>query len=93
MFATMFPGFLASFGKRRSRLVVAGGAGVLLLLVWWYVLAGIDADRVASAARVERDLANLTRVTQENAVRSFQSAEQLLRLCKNAMPRRVSGLT
>jgi PAS domain S-box-containing protein len=80
MFATMFPGFLASFGKRRSRLVVAGGAGALLLLVWWYVLAGIDADRVASAARVERDLANLTRVTQENAVRSFQSAEQLLRL-------------
>jgi PAS domain S-box-containing protein len=64
----------------RPHLVVWLLALCLLGLSWGFVLVKIDADRSATLANAERDLANLTRVTQEHALRTFQSAEQLLRL-------------
>ena len=78
--ATKPTDLIPAAGRWRSRAVVCLLALGLLVFTWWFVLAKIDADRAVVAASAERDLANLTRVTQENALRTFQNAEQLLRL-------------
>jgi PAS domain S-box-containing protein len=79
--------FLAGFSKLltqwRARLVVWGFAVGLLGLTWWFALASIEAGRALTVTNAERDLANITRVTQEHAARTFQAAEQLLNLVQS----------
>ncbi len=77
------PGFFRTLAPWRARLVVWGLAIGLLILTWWFALAKIEADRGLTVSGAERDLANITRVTQEHAARTVQVAEQLLRLIQS----------
>ena len=54
-------------------------AAVLLGLTWWHVFALVGDNRAKELANTERDLANLTRVSQEHANRTFRSADQVIR--------------
>jgi hypothetical protein len=54
-------------------------AAVLLSLTWWHVFALVGDNRAKELANTERDLANLTRVSQEHANRTFRSADQVIR--------------
>ncbi|MGV8900213.1 MAG: bifunctional diguanylate cyclase/phosphodiesterase [Burkholderiaceae bacterium] len=52
---------------------------LLIAAFWLHVCSLVAADRVRTMAGVEQNLANLTRVTQEHAARTFRSADQTLR--------------
>ena len=54
-------------------------AAVFLLLTWWHVANLVSDSRTKELAAAERDLANLTRVSQEHADRTFRSADQVIR--------------
>lgn len=64
---------------RRIVLMLWLASAVLLGLTWWHVFALVDNSRVKELAAAERDLANLTRVSQEHANRTFRSADQVIR--------------
>ncbi|MEO6351796.1 MAG: EAL domain-containing protein [Burkholderiaceae bacterium] len=51
---------------------------VLITVSWLHVCSLIAADRTRTIADAEHNLANLTRVTQEHAERTFRSADQAL---------------
>ncbi|MEO8406850.1 MAG: EAL domain-containing protein [Oxalobacteraceae bacterium] len=63
---------------------IAAWLAVALLIAasWLHVCTLIDADRARTIADTGHDLANLTRVTQEHAARTFRSADQALRFIK-----------
>ncbi len=64
---------------RRPLLLLWLATAVLLGLAWWHVLALVSDSRTKELANAERDLANLTRVSQEHADRTFRSADQVIR--------------
>ena len=70
--------------RHRNVLVLLWAVGLLLLLLTWahvYVLGSQSREREISAA--ERDLSNLTRAAQEHAVRTFRSADQVIRFVQS----------
>jgi hypothetical protein len=70
--------------RHRNVLVLLWAVGLLLLLLTWahvYVLGSQSREREISAA--ERDLSNLTRAAQEHAVRTFGSADQVIRFVQS----------
>jgi signal transduction histidine kinase len=73
----------ASGKDRRSLLAIWLAAGVLILLVWWQVLALVSESRLRELASAERDLANITRVSQEHASRTLRSADQVSRFVRS----------
>jgi len=64
---------------RRIVLMLWLAAAVLLGLTWWHVFAQVNGSRAKELAAAERDLANLTRVSQEHANRTFRGADQVIR--------------
>jgi signal transduction histidine kinase len=64
---------------RRILLLLWLIAAVLLGLTWWHVFALVGDSRAKELANTGRDLANLTRVSQEHANRTFRSADQVIR--------------
>lgn len=64
---------------RRILLLLWLTAAVLLGLTWWHVFALVNDSRAKELANTERDLANLTRVSQEHANRTFRGADQVIR--------------
>ena len=64
---------------RRPLLLLWLATAVLLGLAWWHVFALVSDSRAKELANAERDLANLTRVSQEHADRTFRSADQVIR--------------
>ncbi len=64
---------------RRTLLLLWLSTAVLLLLAWWHVLALVSDNRNKGLASAERDLTNLTRVSEEHAERTFRSADQVIR--------------
>ncbi len=64
---------------RRTLLVLWLTTAVLLGLAWWHVMALVSDGRAKVLAGAERDLANLTRVSEEHADRTFRSADQVIR--------------
>ena len=58
-------------------------AGVLILLTWWQVFHLVDESRVREITSAERDLANITRVSQEHASRTLRSADQVIRFVES----------
>ena len=64
---------------RRSIWVIWLSAALLVGLVGWYVIDLTRADYQRQKATIQRDLANLTRVSQEHAVRTLRSADQVVR--------------
>ena len=70
--------------RYRRVLFLLWTAALLLLLLTWahvYVLVGESRQRELGAA--ERDLANLTRLSQEHALRTFRSADQVIRFVQS----------
>ena len=64
---------------RRPLLLLWLATAILLGLAWWHVFALVSDSRTKELASAERDLANLTRVSQEHADRTFRSADQVIR--------------
>lgn len=68
---------------RRIVLLLWLAAAVLLGLTWWQVFALVSDSRAKAFASAEHDLANLTRVSQEHANRTFRSADQVIRFIQS----------
>jgi signal transduction histidine kinase len=68
---------------RRTLIMLWVAATVLLGLTWWHVFALTSESRSKEIASAERDLANLTRVSQEHANRTFRSADQVIRFIQS----------
>lgn len=57
--------------------------GLLLVLTWMGVHSLIEEDRARVLGAAERDLSNLTRVSQEHASRTLRSADQVIRFVQS----------
>ena len=55
----------------------------MIALTWWHVFSLVNESRVREIAAAESELANLTRVSQEHANRTFRSADQALRFVQS----------
>lgn len=78
----------AATGDRESRhhtvlIVLWSAALVLLLLTWGHVYVLVSEGRQREIQSSERDLANLTRLSQEHALRTFRSADQVIRFVQS----------
>lgn len=73
--------FFPSLGNehRRTLLLTWLLAGLLLALTWWHAVALVSEGRARDLQAAEKDLSNLTRVIQEHAERTFNSADQAVR--------------
>ncbi len=69
--------------QRRISLLIWLAAGVLILLTWWHVAALVAQGRQRELNSAEEDLGNLTRLTQEHAIRTFRSADQVIRFVQS----------
>ncbi|MBV5299709.1 MAG: hypothetical protein JZU64_16670 [Rhodoferax sp.] len=74
---------LIANNHRRTLILLWVSAGIFLCLTWWYVFALVSDGRSKEFANAERDLANLTRVSQEHANRTFRSADQVIRFIQS----------
>ncbi|MCF8161328.1 MAG: two-component sensor histidine kinase, partial [Polaromonas sp.] len=68
---------------RRIVLLLWLAAAILLGLTWWHVFTLVSESRAKEIATAARDLANLTRVSQEHANQTFRSADQVIRFIKS----------
>lgn len=68
---------------RRTLLLLWLAAALLLGLTWGHVSALVGDSRMKELANAERHLANLTRVSQEHANRTFRSADQVIRFVQS----------
>jgi len=69
-------------GQSRHKLVLAllwTAALLLVLLAWGHVVVLVTDSRAREIRTAERDLSNLTRLSQEHALRTFRSADQVIR--------------
>jgi PAS domain-containing protein len=67
----------------RTLIAIWLSAAVLLGLTAWHVIALVNESHTKEIAAAERDLANLTRVSQEHANRTFRSADQVIRFIQS----------
>lgn len=77
--------FFPSLGNehRRTLLLTWLLAGLLLVLTWWHAVALVSEGRARDLLAAEKDLSNLTRVIQEHAERTFNSADQAVRFVQS----------
>ena len=68
-----------STNHRRTLFLLWLAAAVLLSITWWHVFSLVKESHDKELATAERDLSNLTRVSQEHADRTFRSADQVIR--------------
>jgi len=59
-------------------------AFLLLAITWWHVFALVSESKEKELAAVDRDLANLTRFSQEHAERTIRAADQVIRFIQNS---------
>ena len=69
--------------QRRISLLIWLAAGILILLTWWHVFALVGQSRQRELRSAEQDLGNLTRLTQEHAIRTLRSADQVIRFIQS----------
>ncbi len=69
--------------NQRSLVAIWLGAGLLILLTWWHVYTLVSDSRAREFATAERDMANITRVSQEHANRTLRSADQVIRFVQS----------
>jgi signal transduction histidine kinase len=65
-------------------LVLWIAAAALVFVNWWQVFGMVRENRAREIAVAERDLANLTRVSQEHANRTLRSADQVIRFVQSS---------
>lgn len=58
-------------------------AGILVLLTWTHVFSLVNESRQREISNARSDLANLTRLSQEHANRTFRSADQVIRFVQS----------
>ena len=68
---------------RRTLVLLWLAASILLGLTWWHVFALVADNRAKELATAERDLGNLTRVTQEHAIRTFRATDQVIQFIQS----------
>ncbi len=68
---------------RRILFVLWLAAAVFAGITWWHVTSLVNESRIKEVAAADRDLANLTRVSQEHASRTFRSADQVIRFIQS----------
>lgn len=64
---------------RRTIILLWMSAATLLLLTWWAVMSAVGSSQARELSSAEKDLSNLTRVSEEHATRTFRSADQVIR--------------
>ena len=69
--------------NRRSLIAIWLAASLLIILAWVQVLLLVNESRGREIAAAERDLANITRVSQEHANRTLRSADQAIRFVQS----------
>lgn len=83
MLITAFFTSYAGNNRRRTFLALWLAAGILIFLAWWYAFALVSESRSRGLNLAERDLANLTRFSQEHVIRTLRSADQVIRFVKS----------
>ena len=68
-----------SRAQRRTLVLVWLAAMCLIALAWWHVLTTIAESKARELTVAQTELANLTRVSQEHAIRTFRGADQVIR--------------
>lgn len=68
---------------RRTLILLWLAAAFFFGLTWWHVKTLVDESRAKEMVSAERDLANLTRLSQEHANRTFRSADQVIRFIQS----------
>ncbi len=63
----------------RTLVLVWLAAMCLIALAWWHVLTTIAESKARELTVAQTELANLTRVSQEHAIRTFRSVDQVIR--------------
>ncbi len=63
----------------RTKLMVWVAAAILISLTWGHIFLLVDESRARETLGAENDLSNLTRVSQEHAIRTLRSADQVIR--------------
>ncbi len=58
-------------------------SAVLLALAWWHGFDSVTESRTKELVAAERDLSNLTRVTQEHAIRTFRATDQVIQFIQS----------
>ena len=74
---------LALGSQRRFSTLIGLAAAILILLTWWHVLTLVEQSRQRELAAAEKDLGNLTRLSQEHAIRTLRSADQVIRFVQS----------
>lgn len=69
--------------NRRLLVAIWLAACVLILLAWWQVFSLVSESRVREFASAERDLTNITHISQEHASRTLHSADQVIRFVQS----------
>jgi len=54
-------------------------AVALLLITWWHVFGLVDSNREKEIKAAERDLANITKLSQEHVIRTMRGVDQVVR--------------
>ncbi len=84
---------ISNVRHRRTLAFIWLTAFALLGTVWWQIASQITSGREQDISNVQRDLANLTRVSQEHANRTFRSADQALRFVQSGYLEKGLGLS
>jgi signal transduction histidine kinase len=71
------------FGFRNVLVLLWIGAGLLLALTWGHVFRLTNESREREISAAQRDLSNLTRLSQEHANRTLRSADQVTRFIQS----------
>jgi signal transduction histidine kinase len=74
---------LESAGYRGVLALIWASALGALVFTWYLVTQRIEESRVSTLTVAERDLANLTRVSQEHALRTLRGADQVIRFVQS----------
>jgi len=71
------------FANRKVLALVWIAAGLLIALTWGQVFRLSNESREREISAAQRDLSNLTRLSQEHASRTLRSADQVMRFVQN----------
>ncbi len=68
------------------------GAGLLIFLTWWHVFSLVSESYAREQALAERDLANITRLSQEHVTRTLGHIEQVIQFVQSRYLERADRL-
>ena len=68
---------------RRALIALWTAAGLMIFLAWFHSVTLVSEVRTREMAAAERDLSNLTRVSQEHANRTFRNVDQVIRFVRS----------